>query len=311
MDRFDDLRTFIAVVETGSFTAAADRLDVAKSAVSRRVAALEERLGAQLLRRTTRRLSLTDSGAVFYERSLRILADLDEAESAVAQEHGELRGVLRVALPLSFGLRHMHEPICAFNERHPAVVFDLDLNDRRVDLIEEGMDLAVRIGRLQDSSLIARKLFVSRTVVVAGPDYLEQNGTPETPDDLRDHRCLSYSNLAEPDRWEYRDADGNEQSIVVGHGMTASSGDFLCAAAAANLGITRQPTFIAHEGIRDGALIPILTDYGWPVTPGYAVYPPTRHLSYRVREFIDFLVEHFDGTATWDKDCGEEVCAQS
>ena len=309
MDRFDDLQTFVAVVETGSFTAAADRLDVAKSAVSRRVAALEERLGAQLLRRTTRRLSLTESGAGFYERSMRILADLDEAESAVAQAHGELRGVLRVALPLSFGLRHMHEPICTFNERHPSVVFDLDLNDRRVDLIEEGMDLAVRIGRLQDSSLIARKLFVSRTVIVAGPGYLEQSGTPATPQDLRDHTCMSYSNVPEPNRWQYTDLDGNEQSVVVGQGMTATSGDFLCAAAEANLGITRQPTFIAHEGIRDGALMPILTDYQWPITPGYAVYPPTRHLSYRVREFIDFLVEYFAGTASWDRDCGEEVCA--
>ena len=302
MDRFDDLRTFVAVVETGSFTAAAERLEVAKSAVSRRVSALEARLGAQLLRRTTRRLSLTDSGTGFYERGVRILADLDEAESAVAQAHGELRGRLRVALPLSFGVRHMYGPICDFNARHPGVRFDLDLNDRQVDLIEEGMDLAVRIGRLSDSSLIARKLFDARTVVVAGPGYLERHGTPLTPQDLREHLCLNYSNVDEPERWSYTDPDGKPQSVVVRSGMTASSGDFICAAAAADRGIARQPTFIAHDGIRAGKLIPLLTGYGWPVTPGYAVYPPTRHLSFRVREFIDYLVDYFAGTAPWDRD---------
>lgn len=299
------MATFVAVAEAGSFTAAADRLTVAKSAVSRKVSALERRLGVQLIRRTTRRLSLTDSGAAFYERSVRILADLDEAESAVAQEHGELRGQLRVALPLSFGLHHMYAPICEFATRHPAVDFDLDLNDRRVDLIEEGMDLAVRIGHLRDSSLIARKLFDARTVVCAAPDYLERFGTPQSPAELADHRCLVYSNLAEPQRWAYTDAKGERHTIIVGRGMRVSSGDFICRAAAAGLGIAMQPTFIAHEAIRGGELVPLLTEVHWPVTPGYAVYPPTRHLSFRVRAFIDFLVEHFSGTTPWDRDCDE------
>lgn len=303
MDRFDDMTTFVAVVEAGSFTAAADRLDVAKSVVSRRVSALEERLGVQLLRRTTRRLSLTESGAGFYERSLRLLADLEEAESAVAQEHGELRGQLRIALPLSFGLRHMPEPIAAFSKQHPRVDFDLDLNDRRVDLIEEGMDFAVRIGHLRDSTLIARKLFDAHTVICASPDYLATNGTPAHPDELSDHTCMVYSNLAEPGRWAYTDADGTRRRVDVGRGMQASSGDFLCEAAVAGLGIIMQPTFIAHDAIRSGALVPILTTFGWPVSPGYAVYPPTRHLSFRVREFLDFLVEHFSGETPWDRDC--------
>ncbi|HKJ20411.1 MAG TPA: LysR family transcriptional regulator, partial [Woeseiaceae bacterium] len=172
MDKFEDLQAFVAVVETGSFTAAADRLDTAKSAVSRRVSALEERLGVQLLRRTTRVLNLTDTGQSFYEHSSRILADLDEAEAAVQQEHGELRGTLRVALPLSFGVRHMCKPIAAFCKRHPRLKFDLDMNDRRIDLVEEGIDVAVRIAHLKDSSLIARKLFDSRFVVAASPLYL-------------------------------------------------------------------------------------------------------------------------------------------
>ena len=303
MRRFEELQALVAVVETGSFTAAADRLDMAKSAVSRRVAALEERLGVQLLRRTTRRLSLTDTGQSFYEHSARILADLDEAESAVLQEHGELRGTLRIALPLSFGVHHMCRPVAEFSRRHPRVSFDLDLNDRRIDLVAEGVDLAVRIGHLADSSLIARRLFEARTVVCASPGYLDEHGTPQRPEALRDHDCLVYANLAEPTKWVCHDADGNRIRVDVTATMTASSGDFLCAAAKQGLGIAMQPTFIAGEAISRGELVPILSDYQWPITPAYAVYPPTRHLSYRVREFIDFLVDTFSGTPEWDKDC--------
>lgn len=308
MNQFEDLRAFVAVVETGSFTAAADRLDSAKSAISRRVSLLEERLGAQLLRRTTRRINLTETGRSFYERSARILADLDEAESAVAQEHGELRGTLRVALPLSFGVRHMCEPIAEFSRRHPHVDFDLDFNDRRIDLVEEGVDLAIRIGKLADSSLIARRLFDVRNIVFGSKRYFDDHGTPRIPDDLPDHRCLVYSNLADPRNWVCTDATGNRIQVDVNPSMTATSGDFLCAAASQGLGITMQPTFIAGDAIASGEVVPILTNYEWPVSPAYAVYPPTRHLSYRVREFIDYLVEHFSGTPRWDEDCGPE-CA--
>ena len=303
MRRFSDLEAFIAVVEAGSFTAAAERLDVAKSAVSRRVSSLEERLGVQLLRRTTRRLNLTETGKSFYEHSARILADLDEAEAAVLQQHGELRGQLRVALPLSFGAGHMYRPIAEFSRRHPRVRFDLDLNDRRIDLIAEGVDLAVRIGRLADSSLIARRLFEARTVICASPDYLERRGTPQTPDELADHDCLVYSNLPDPAKWVCNDADGVRHAIEVPMTMMASSGDFLCAAAIEGLGLVMQPTFIAGDAISRGELQPVLTDYAWPVTPAYAIYPPTRHLSYRVREFIDFLAEYFAGLPYWDRDC--------
>jgi DNA-binding transcriptional LysR family regulator len=287
MDKFDDLQAFVAVVEAGSFTAAADRLDVAKSAVSRRVSSLEERLGVQLLRRTTRRLNLTETGQSFYEHSARILADLDEAEAAVAQQHGELRGNLRVALPMSFGLRHMSAPIAEFSRRHPRVTFDLNLNDRRIDLVEEGVDVAIRIGRLADSTMIARRLFEARTVLCAAPAYLEERGAPQTPDDLLDHDCLAYSNLPDPGRWVCTDSEGDRHTVNVNVVMTASSGDFLCEAAAEGLGVALQPTFIAADQIRSGALLPVLANYDWPVSPAYAIYPPTRHLSYRVREFID------------------------
>jgi len=303
MHKFEDLQAFVAVVEAGTFTAAAERLDLAKSAISRRVSALEERLGVQLLRRTTRVLNLTETGSSFYEHSARILADLEEAEAAVQQEHGELRGTLRVALPLSFGVRHMCKPIAAFTKLHPKVEFDLNLNDRRIDLIEEGVDVALRIGQLQDSSHIARRIFDVRTVVCASPHYLKVHGEPQTPDDLRNHRCLVYSNLTDPGRWGYKDKDGNVVKIEVQPVMSASSGDFLANAAAHGMGLVIQPTFIASESIRRGNLVPVLTQYEWPISPAYAIYPPTRHLSYRVRAFIDFLAERFSGTPQWDRDC--------
>ena len=303
MDRFDDLLAFVTVVETGSFTAAADRLGVAKSAVSRRVSDLEDRLGVQLLRRTTRRLNLTDTGRAFHEHASRILADLDEAESAVLQQHGELRGTLKVALPLSFGIRHMCAPIAEFSRRHPRVEFDLDLNDRRIDLLEEGVDVAVRIGRLRDSSLIARRLFDARTVVCASQSYLDRYGVPQTPEDLGRHRCLLYSNIPDPTRWVCSDRSGTRHEVRVTGALTASSGDFLLAAAIQGLGIAVEPTFNAGEAISRGELVPLLTDYEWPVSPAWAVYPPTRHLSYRVRAFIDYLADCFSGTPAWDKDC--------
>ncbi len=303
MDKFEDIQAFITVVDAGSFTAAADKLGSAKSAVSRRVSALEERLGVQLLHRTTRVLNLTASGRSFYDHGTRILADLEEAEAAVQQQHGELRGSLRFALPLSFGVRHMCGPIATFTKQHPKVRFDLDLNDRRVDLIEDNYDLALRIGRLADSSLIARRLFDVRAVVCASPHYLSVHGTPETPEDLKDHQCLVYSNLDDPDKWTYEDRDGNEGTVKVSSEMSASSGDFLANAAAHGMGVVIQPTFIAATAIRAGNLIPVLTDYSWPISPAYAVYPPTRHLSYRVRAFIDFLADKFSGTPQWDRDC--------
>ncbi len=303
MDKFEDIQTFVAVVDAGSFTAAAGRLNSAKSAVSRRVSGLEERLGVQLLHRTTRVLNLTDSGRGFYEHGKRLLSDLAEVEAGVQQEHRELRGTLRVALPLSFGVRHMSKPIAAFNKLHPKLEFDLDLNDRRVDLINDNFDLALRIGNLQDSSLIARKLFESRSVISASPHYLGVHGEPETPQDLEQHRCLVYSNLPDPNKWVYRGADGKNKTVKLKSAMRASSGDFLCNAAALGTGLVMQPMFIASQAIRSGSLVPVLGEYDWPKSPAYAVYPPTRHLSFRVRAFIDFLVERFAGEPEWERDC--------
>jgi len=303
MDKFEDLQAFVSVVEAGSFTAAAQRLDADKSAISRRVSSLEENLGVQLLRRTTRTLNLTDTGRSFYARSARILADLEEAESAVAQEHGELSGRLRVALPLSFGVLHMGPPIEEFGRQHPRVQFDLELNDHHVDLLREDIDVAVRIGKLSDSTLIARRLFRSRIVVCASPGYLEENGTPATPEDLQQHRCLVYSNLNDPQHWHWRDDDGAERRVRVKIAMQANNGNLLAIAASNGLGIAMQPSFIVHEAIKAGELTPILGDFAWPETNAYAVYPPARRLSHRVRAFIDFLAGYFAATPYWDRDC--------
>ncbi|MEO1320139.1 MAG: LysR family transcriptional regulator [Pseudomonadota bacterium] len=304
MSRLQALQHFVAVVEAGSFTAAADRLGVAKSAVSRRVRELEQRLGAQLLNRTTRATDLTDSGRAFYERAVRVLADLDEAEAAVAQRGGRLIGTLRVALPLSFGTLHMAAPIAAFLEAHPEIDLQVDLNDRRVDLVSEGMDLALRIGHLRDSTLIARKLFDVKFVTCASPAYLAAHGTPATPEDLTDHHVLVYTNVTDPRLLPYVDAEGQSHDVRVEPRLAASNGDLLVAAAAEGQGIVVEPNFMAAQAVAGGSLVPILDGYSRPTTPAYIVYPHTRHLSLRVRAFIDHVIAWYSGELPWDACCG-------
>lgn len=295
MDRFADLSMFVAVVDSGGISAAAERLGVAKSAVSRRLADLEGRLGAQLLRRTTRRLTLTDSGRAFHERAKNILADLGEAEQSVSQAHGALRGRLKVALPLAYGIRHVGPLITEFMASHPAVEFDLDFNDRRIDLMQEGFDLAIRVARLPDSSLIARRLAPVPSALCASPDYLARRGTPARAADLAGHAALVYSNLANPDTWNFIGPEGQPGSVKVPVRLRANNGEFLTRAAIAGQGIILHPTFYLDEAIRAGELVPLLTDHAWPQVNAYAVYPPTRHLSRRVRALVDFLAERLAG----------------
>lgn len=301
MDRFEEMRTFVKVVESGSITGAAERLGIAKSAVSRRLADLEGRLAVQLFRRTTRTMSLTDSGASFHEHCLRILAELEEAELGVSRDHGTLRGRLRVAVPLSFGLGHLAPAIDAFLADHPEVEFDLDLNDRQVDLLAEGFDLAVRIAELRDSSLIARRLAPVRHAVCASPGYLARHGTPCAAAELSAHDCLVYSNATSPGLWEYLDPDGQPGRVAVRARMQANNGDCLRQAAEDGHGIILSPTFILYRAIEEGRLTPILTDHRWPTLHAHAVYPRTRHLSQRVRAFVDFLAERFAGVPYWDR----------
>jgi DNA-binding transcriptional LysR family regulator len=301
MDRFADMQMVVSVVEAGSISAAAERLNLAKSAVSRRLAELEARLGVSLIHRTTRRLNLTDSGRAYYTRCVAILADLEEAEAAVSQAHGALKGTLKVALPLAFGLLHLAPLIQAFMTRHPDVRFELDFNDRQIDLMQEGFDLAIRIATLDDSSLIARRLAPIRHVVCASPAYLARHGTPHAASDLAQHACLAYSNVRDPGLWSFHGPGGESGQVRVPVRLAASSGEFLMRAAIAGEGLVLLPSFYVHEALRAGQLLPLLTDHVWPELAAYAVYPPTRHLSSRVRAFIDFLAERLAGDPYWDR----------
>ncbi len=301
MPRLEDMEIFVRVMDAGSISGAAERLGIAKSAVSRRIADLEERLGAQLFRRTTRRLNPTEAARQFYARALHLLADADEAEQAVADSQRTLRGRLRVAVPLSFGLLQLAPAIEDFGKRHPQVSFDLDFNDRQVDLVAAGFDVALRIAELSDSTLMARRLAPIRMVTCASPDYLAAHGEPALPADLAQHRCLTYSLAADPESWVFVGSDGRRVKVRVPSVMQANNGDFLVQAAIAGCGITRQPSFIAYEAIRAGRLVPLLCDFRGPDISAYAVYPHTRHLSQRVRSFVDYLVERFAGVPYWDE----------
>lgn len=300
MLKTEEMLAFVQIVNSGTITAAAEQLQLAKSAVSRRLAELEEQLGVELFHRTTRKLSLTDSGRAFYERCVQILDDLTEAESAVSASHREIRGKLRVAAPLSFGVMHLGPAMIAFAQQHPGVEFDIDFNDREVDLIREGFDVGIRIADLKDSSLIARRLASISMVTCASPAYLREYGEPLTPNELQDHACLTYSYLERPDQWRFIDKAGKEISVKVNNVLQSNNGAFMRDAAVAGIGIVRQPTFIAHEYIARGDLVPILTGYNSAALNAYAIYPPTRHLSQRVRQFVDYLLERFEGKPYWE-----------
>ncbi len=300
MDRFDALQTFIRVVDAGSFTLAAERMNTAKSMISRRISDLEAHLGVRLLNRTTRSLSLTESGRTLYQRALRLVADLEEVEATLSTQAAGLKGSLRIAAPLSFGLLHLGPAINDFAARHPDVRLFIDFNDRMVDLVEEGFDLALRISRLEDSSLIARKLTPIREVVCASPGYLERHGVPTTPKELEDHVCLRYTNV--PDSpWQYRAPDGSRGAVRIGARLEANNGDYLRDAAIAGFGVIRQPTFIVYKAIESGDLVPLLSDYSWSEIYAYAVYPSARHLSRRVRAFVEFLQSRFGDEPYWDR----------
>ena len=300
MNRFDNMNTFARVVEEGSISGAADRLNIAKSAVSRRLKELEEHLGVQLFHRTTRRMNLTETGRAFYQQSVRILDDVLEAELATSEAHGTLKGSLKIALPSSFGGMHLGPAINEFLQQHPLIEFDLDFNDRQVDIVQEGFDLAIRIADLDDSSLIARRFAPISHVLCASPKYLEKYGTPKTPDDLSRHQCLAYTLINDFKTWTLTDNKKQEHIVTIKPHIKSSAGEFLRDAAVCGHGIVYQPTFIVYKEIENGNLIPLLDKYNlWKIN-AYAIYPQTRHLSQRVRAFVDFLVKRFEGTPYWD-----------
>ena len=293
MDRLAAMTAFARVAETRSFSEAARRLGATKSAVSRQVSALEAELGARLLHRTTRSLTLTEAGRDYFDRVTRILADVEEANRSVSHLQAAPRGRLRVNAPMSFGIRHLAPALPDFLTRHPEVEVDMSMNDRFVDLVDEGYDVAVRIGRLADSALIARKLAPLHRVVCASPGYLAARGVPETPGDLAGHDCLSYTNMSQTEEWSFAAPDGRPIAVTIRGRLRVNNGDALRMAALGGLGLVYQPTFIVGPDLQTGRLVPVLADYVHQDGGVYAVYPHSRHLTPKVRSFVDFLAERF------------------
>lgn len=300
MGRLEDMEIFARVVEAESFTGAAARLGLAKSLVSRRLAKLEERLGTPLIARTTRRLALTEAGRSFYERARRLIEEAAEAEATAMATAVDLRGRLRLAAPMSFGQIHLAPAVGRFLADHPAVAIEVDLNDRYVDLVGEGYALAIRIGRLKDSSLVTRRLAPARMVLCASPAYLARRGRPRTPADLADHDCLLYTNRAAGDLWRFR-AGGRTTAPAIRARIAANNGDFLARAAIDGLGIALLPSFIVSAALARGDLEQL--PCGEPVDDSaiHAVLPAGRHPPLLVRRFVDFLAGAFGPKPYWDE----------
>lgn len=307
MDRFRAVQAFAKVVEFGGFARAAERLGVSTSAVSRLVAELEAHLDARLINRTTRRLSLTEAGQSFYERSVQLLADLDEAEGSVRAGALLPKGTLRLTCGVSFGERFLAPAISAFAALHPQLVFDLDLSDRPADLVKEGFDLAVRIGSIVHQGLVARRIGWTQPVCCASPAYLAKRGTPRTPAELAAHECLSYTLVPVPNVWRFESTRGERHELRVTARHRANSGRMLAALADGGLGIVIEPDFIIAPYVRAGTLVRVLPDYTLPRSPIAAVYPSRRHLSAKVRAFVDFLAARYASEQPWRLDQGAEI----
>ena len=300
MGQLEDIQVFIRVVEAGGIGKAAEQMAIAKSAVSRRLAELEARLGVKLLNRTTRSQKPTETGEQYYQRSLQIINELSELNNVTADPECALHGTLRISAPLSFGLAHLTPALDSFIKEHPHLKLDVEFNDHLIDLVGGGFDLAFRISDLEDSTLQARHICPIRFVVCASPQYLAEHGTPQHPDDLKHHKVLRYS-LYGSNTWTFQDKDKQEHSVTTSARIAANNGDFLTGMAVANHGILINPTFISWRALALGELVPILEDYSIASVNAYAVYPQTRHLSRRTRLLINYLVERFGNNPYWDQ----------
>lgn len=301
MDRLSAMEVFVRVVDEGGFSAASRRLTLSKAAISKQVAALEDRLGVRLLNRTTRQVSLTDAGAVFYARAQRILAEAEEAESEIGTLAAAPRGVLRINAPMSFGIRHIGPLLPAFMDLYPELLPELSFSDHFVDVLEEGVDVVIRISTLADSSLIARRLCCNSRILVASPDYLARRGTPRTLEDLMSHDCLLYTYLKREGVWELTGPDGRQVSIrITNPRLRANNGEVINTAAREGKGIAYAPLFLAGEDIRSGRLVPVLPEWKDERASVFAVHAHTRFVPAKVRVFIDFLATQFSGKPTWE-----------
>lgn len=293
MDRLFAMSVFNKVVEERSFVRAAKRLGISTSAASRQVAQLEQHLGVRLLQRTTRRLSATESGRTFYDRSVQLVAGIEEAEQSATAGAAMPRGTIKLTCPITFGLSYVAPAIGVFLARHRQVQFDVSLTDRPVDLVEESYDLAIRIGGLIGQNLIARKLGEIRFVACASPAYLAEHGTPRKPEDLAVHDCLSYEYLPARNQWQFRDRQGRARKVRLTGSVNANNADLLAAVAAEGIGVALAPDFVVRRELEAGRLVPLLKGFMPKPSAVYAVYPSRRYLSAKVRAFVDFLVERF------------------
>lgn len=302
MDRFDDLETFVLVAQLRSVRKAAEQLGRAPSAVSRRIKDLEKRLQVQLLTRTTRQITVTGAGERFFTVASRILDELKEAEANAAADTQTVTGELRVTMPLSFGLAHLVPAMNDFMIQNPQVRIDADFNDRAINLLDNRIDVAIRIGNLSDSSLKARRLAPIHHVVAASPEFWQEHGIARTVDKLNGMPGLCYSNLRSPHVWPWSNIKGKRGSVTLEPRYRASNGEALVQAAERGMGVVRLPTFVVNAAIAKGSLQPVLLTTNWGVSQLYALYPNTAYLPHRSRVFIDFLVQRFSGQAVWD-DC--------
>lgn len=299
MDPLDGIAAFARVVDSGSFSGAARRLGISKSAVSAHVQRLEERLGIRLLNRTTRSLSLTEAGTAYYRHCARILAEAEAAEQAAGALQREPRGTLRISAPDSFGWMHVAPAVPAFLERYPGLSIDIAASPAHVNLVDEGLDLAIRIGVLADSPLVVRKLAPSRLVLCAASAYLEARGTPRAPDELAGHNCLCTGLLAWGDEWRLSGKRG-QQRVSVSGSFRSNNAETLRGAAVDGVGIALLPSWAVAEPLRSGALRRVLSDWELPASTIFAVYPDNRLMSMKVRAFVDHLARHFGRPPYWD-----------
>lgn len=300
MDRLDAMHLFVRVTEAGSFSAVAQQMGVARSVVTRQIAALEAHLHVKLLARSTRRLSLTSAGTAYLEKCREILNLVESAETELGEERQTPRGPIRLSVPLSFGLRHLSPLLPDFAATYPEVTLDVDYTDRRSKLFEEGIDLAVRITDRLESSDIVRRISSSKLAVVASADYLARHGEPRHPADLIEHRCLGYTAATTPGLWPFI-VDGRAQAFPIRTQLQANNGDVLLQAAIAGFGLTRAPLFIAAEALRTGLVRQVLKDFPIAELSIYALLPSNRLIPHRIRVLMDFLATHLGPTPPWER----------
>ena len=301
MDRLSGMEAFIAVAETGSFSAAGKRLDLARAVVSKRVAALESVMGAQLLNRTTRRVSITGPGAEFYERCRVIVEEFNIAGDELARNQVEPEGHIKLSVPMSFGQLHIAPALLDFMDRFPKIVVNMILTDRFVDVVAEGYDLVVRVGNLEDSSLTSRHLAPVQRILCASPDYIRANAPLHEPGELANHRILHYGWHRTGTRWDLDSQKGRVSVEVAAH-FSANNGEVLAAAAKAGKGVALMPNFVVAADIKKGNLVRVLPDYEATSVGLHALWPASKLQPTRVRTLIDFLIERFSGEAYWDRD---------